>query len=71
MDMRYPIFAKALTARGDIASTMSLFNCKRTQAIQYRLGRALPKAERLLRHPELLEAARADIASGTALLVAA
>lgn len=71
MDMRYPIFAEALTARGDIADTMTLFSCKRTQAIQYRLGRALPKAERLLKYPDLLEAARADIASDSPVLAAA
>lgn len=59
--MRYPNFAQALKERGSIEEAMRLLDCGRTQAIQYREGRTLPKAEKLLRHPELLDAARRDV----------
>lgn len=64
--MRYPQFAAALRRHGTIEQVQKLLGVtSRTQVIQYRLGRALPKAEKLLVHPDLLEAARRDIEAST------
>lgn len=62
--MRYPHFAAALKQYGTIKDIQARLGIRsRTQVIQYLAGRSLPKAEKLLAHPELLEAARRDVES--------
>lgn len=60
--MRYPHFAAALRRYGTIKDIQARLGIKsRTQIIQYLAGRSLPKAEKLLTHPDLLDAARRDL----------
>jgi hypothetical protein len=60
--MRYPNFASTLKSYGTIADIQERFGFKsRTQTIQYLQGRSLPRAEKILPYPDLLEAARRDV----------
>lgn len=71
--MRYPNFAAALRSYGATVAEVQqrLGFQSRTQTIQYLKGRALPRAEKLLQHRDLLEAARKDIIEPPSELAAA
>jgi hypothetical protein len=59
--MKYPTFAAALRRYGSPTAIILHFGWKRRQVFEYLAGRSLPRAEKLLRYPDLLEAARCDV----------
>jgi hypothetical protein len=59
--MRFPRFAQTLRQHGSSAEIMRRFGFSRRQTFEYLAGRSLPRAEKILQHPELVEAAQADI----------
>lgn len=58
---KYPHFVEALRAYGTPAQIIERTGFNRRQVFEYLSGRALPRAAALLRHPELVEAARRDV----------
>ncbi|MEI8167012.1 MAG: hypothetical protein WCG26_11555 [Chloroflexales bacterium] len=64
--MRYPHFAAALRQYGTIREVQRQLGIRsQSQVITYRAGRALPKAEKFLAHPDLVAAARQDVMDQT------
>ncbi len=64
--MRYMNFAVALRRYGTVKEIQERLGVKsRTQVFQYLAGKALPRTEKLLVHPDLLDAARSDLAEQT------
>lgn len=61
--MRYPRFAAALKGYGNtVAEVQARLGFKsRTQTIQYLQGRCLPRADKILPHSDLTDAARQDL----------
>lgn len=60
--MRYPTFAAALRKYGKVQQVQALLGVKsRSQTIAYMCGRTLPRAEKILPFPDLIEAARFDV----------
>jgi hypothetical protein len=61
--MRYPNFAAALRSHGrTVAEIQERLGFKSySQTIQYLAGRTLPRAEKILPFPDLVEAARQDV----------
>jgi hypothetical protein len=60
--MRYPRFAQKLRQHGTPAEIVKRFGFSRRQTFEYLAGRNLPRAEKILQHPDLVQAAQADIA---------
>ena len=59
-------FAVALRRYGTVEEIQERLGVKsRTQVYQYLAGKALPRTEKLLVHPDLLDAARSDLAEQT------
>ena len=59
-------FAVALRRDGTVEEIQERLGVKsRTQVYQYLAGKALPRTEKLLVHPDLLDAARSDLAEQT------
>lgn len=69
--MQYPRFAEALRRHGTPAEIVERFGFSRRQTFEYLAGRSLPRSEKLLPHPDLVEAARADLANRAPEAVAA
>jgi hypothetical protein len=60
--MRYPNFAAALRSYGSAKEIQARLGIKsRAQVFEYLGGRSLPRAEKILPFPDLIEAARRDV----------
>jgi hypothetical protein len=68
---KFPHFAEALRAHGTPAEIVERFGFSRRQTFEYLAGRSLPRTEKIILHPDLIEAARRDIAGRVPEAVAA
>jgi hypothetical protein len=59
--MKYGNFAAALKAHGTPAQIVKKFGFNRRQVFEYLAGRALPRAEKIVAHPDLIDAIRHDV----------